>query len=48
MFMLVGGMGLVGGYWLPLKVRLFHRVEILADSLVHAWVLVLLLTKKQE
>lgn len=48
MFVLVGGMGLVGGYWLPLKVRLFHGVEILADSLVYAWVLVLLLVRKQE
>ncbi len=48
MFVLVGGMGLVGGYWLPLKVRLFQGVEILADSLVYAWVLVLLLVRKQE
>ena len=48
MFVLVGGMGLVGGYWLPLKVRLFHGVEIMVDSLVYAWVLVLLLVKKQE
>lgn len=48
MFVLVGGMGLVGGYWLPLNVRLFHGAEILADSLVYAWILVLLLMKKQE
>jgi hypothetical protein len=48
MFVLVGGMGLVGGYWLPLNVRLFHGVEILADSLVYAWILVLLLVQKQE
>jgi hypothetical protein len=48
MFVMVGGMGLVGGYWLPLKVRLFHGVEILADSLVYAWVVVLLLMKQRE
>jgi hypothetical protein len=43
LFVLVGGMGLVGGYWLPASVRLFHGLEILADSLVHSWVLVFLL-----
>jgi hypothetical protein len=43
MFVLVGGLGLIGGYWLPLSVRLFHGVEILADSMVYAWVLVTLL-----
>jgi hypothetical protein len=48
LFVLVGGMGLIGGYWLPLNVRLFHGLEILADSLVYAWVLVLLLVKKQQ
>jgi hypothetical protein len=48
LFLLVGGLGLVGGYWLPLEVRLFHGVEILADSLVYAWVLVLLVVKKRQ
>jgi len=47
MFVLVGAMGLVVGYWLPLKIRLFHGFEILADSLVYAWVLVLLLVKRR-
>ena len=46
LFVLVGGMGLIGGYWLPLDVRLFHGVEILADSIVYAWVLVVLLVKR--
>jgi hypothetical protein len=46
LFVLVGGMGLIGGYWLPLHVRLFHGVEILADSIVYAWVLVVLLVKR--
>jgi hypothetical protein len=48
MFVLVGGMGLAEGYWMPLGLRLFHGLEILADSLVYAWVLVLLLVKKRE
>jgi len=46
MFVLVGGMGLIGGYWLPLSIRLFHGVEILADSMVYAWVLVILLVSR--
>ena len=33
-------------YWLPLNLRLIHGLEILADSLVYAWVLVALLAKK--
>ncbi|HEM61181.1 MAG TPA: hypothetical protein ENO24_02730 [Chloroflexi bacterium] len=47
LFVTVGGMGLIGGYWLPLSVRLFHGVEILADSLVYAWVLALLLVTRR-
>jgi hypothetical protein len=46
MFVLVGGMGLIGGYWLLLNVRVIHGVEILADSMVYAWVLVMLLVKR--
>ena len=45
MFVLVGGMGLIGGYWLPISVRLPHGLEILADSMVYTWVLVVLLVK---
>jgi len=46
MFVLVGGLGLMLAYWLPLSLRLIHGLEILADSLVYAWVLVVLLAKK--
>ena len=45
MFVLVGALGLIGGYWLPTSVRIYHGLEILADSLVYAWALVLLLVK---
>ncbi|HUS70020.1 MAG TPA: hypothetical protein VM075_04495 [Anaerolineae bacterium] len=48
LFVLVGGMGLIGGYWMPVSIRLFHGLEILADSMVHAWVLVLLLVKAPQ
>jgi hypothetical protein len=40
---LVGALGLLEGYWLPLSVRVFHGLEILADSMVYSWVLVVLL-----
>jgi hypothetical protein len=46
MFVLVGGIGLLEGYWLPLSVRIFHGAEILADSLVYACLLVILLAGK--
>jgi hypothetical protein len=48
MFVLVGAMGLIGGYWLPLDVRVYHGLEILADSFVYACVLVLLLWISRE
>jgi hypothetical protein len=37
---------LLGGYWLPLSVRVFHGLEILADSMAYAWVLVMLLVSR--
>jgi len=46
MFVLVGALGLMLAYWLPLSLRLIHGLEILTDSLVYAWVLVVLLAKK--
>jgi hypothetical protein len=46
MFVLVGALGLLGGYWLPLSVRVFHGLEILADSMVYAWLLVMLLVSR--
>ena len=48
LFALVGGMGLIGGYWMPVSIRLFHGLEILADSMVHAWALVILLVKAPQ
>jgi hypothetical protein len=48
MFVLVGGIGLLEGYWLPLSVRIIHGVEILADSLIYAWFLVILLARKPQ
>ena len=48
MFVLVGGMGLIGGYWLPLDVRVYHGLEILADSMAYAWVIVILLWPSRE
>jgi hypothetical protein len=46
LFVLVGALGLIGGYWMPTSVRLYHSLEILADSLVYAWVLVILLVTR--
>jgi hypothetical protein len=43
LFVLVGAVGLIGGYWMPVSMRLFHGFEILADSLVYSWVIVILL-----
>jgi hypothetical protein len=43
LFVLVGAVGLIGGYWMPVNMRLFHGLEILADSLVYSWVIVILL-----
>lgn len=45
LFMLVGLVPLLAGYWLPLIVRVTHSLEILADEFVYAWVLVKLLQK---
>lgn len=43
LFLLVGGLNLLGAYWLPVALRLPHGLEILADSFVHAAALVFLL-----
>lgn len=43
LFVVVGALGLIGGYWMPVSIRLFHGLEILADSLVYSWVIVILL-----
>jgi hypothetical protein len=48
LYVLVGLSGLVQAYWLPLTLRAPHALEILADSLVHAWVLVALLGRREQ
>ena len=48
MFVLVGALLLIPAYWLPLTLRVPHSLEILADSMVYALVLVVLLTKPRE
>jgi hypothetical protein len=45
LFVLVGFLWMLAGYWLPTFVRIPHSLEILADSFVYAAVLVLLLVK---
>jgi hypothetical protein len=45
LFVLVGAVGLIGGYWMPVSMRFLHGLEILADSLVYSWILAILLVK---
>lgn len=47
-FVMVGAVGLIGAHWLPAAMRSVHAVEILADSMVYAWVLVRLLIPKSR
>ena len=42
LFLLVGGLSMMQAYWLPAQLRLIHSLEILADELVYAGVLVVL------
>ena len=41
LFLLVGGLSMLQAYWLPAELRLIHSLEILADELVYAGILVL-------
>lgn len=45
-FVMVGAVGLICAHWLPPAMRAVHAVEILADSVVYAWVLVALLAPR--
>ena len=47
---MVGVAGMFESTWMPLRMKLVHGPEIIADSFVHAWVLVALLLprKRQE
>lgn len=40
---MVGVAGMFESTWMPLHMKLVHGIEIIADSLLHAWVLVALL-----
>jgi len=46
MFMLVGLLYMLVADYMPLAIRIPHTLEILADSFVHAGLLVWLLTKR--
>jgi hypothetical protein len=48
LFIFVGGAPMVVAYWYPSTIRIVHSLEILADSLVHAGALVLLLVKPER
>jgi hypothetical protein len=43
LFLLVGGLSMLQAYWLPLVLRVTHSLEILADEMVYAGALTLLL-----
>jgi hypothetical protein len=46
---IVGVAGMFESTWMPLRMKLVHGPEIIADSFVHAWVLVaLLLSRKRQ
>jgi hypothetical protein len=45
LFVLVGFLYMLGAYYMPLNIRIPHTLEILADSLTYAGVLVVLLAK---
>lgn len=45
LFVLTAFMAVITSYWFPWQMRLFHGLELLADGLVYAAALVLLLTK---
>ncbi len=45
LFVLVGFLYMLAAYYMPMDIRLLHTLEILADSFVHAGLLVILLAK---
>ncbi len=45
LFMLVGGLNMLGAYWLPPVLRVLHSLEMFADEVVYAGALVVLLVK---
>lgn len=47
-YMLVGLFGMIQSYWLAPMLQILHNTEILADSMVYALALVLLLVRRDE
>lgn len=47
-FVLTAFMAVITAYWFPWQMRLFHGLELLADGLVYAGVLVLLFGREQR
>jgi len=45
---MVGVAGMFESTWMPKHLKIVHSLEIIADSLVHAWVLVALLVRKPK
>jgi hypothetical protein len=45
---MVGVAGMFENTYSPTQMKIVHSIEIVADSLVHAWVLVALLVPKQK
>ena len=43
LFVVLGLYGMIQAYWMPWDMRGIHAVEILLDSLVYGWLLVILL-----
>ena len=48
LFLLVGGLSLLQAIWYPPIIRIAHGLEILADSFVHAGIVVYLLVQKKQ
>jgi hypothetical protein len=47
LFIVLGLYGMIQAYWLPWDMRGIHAIEILLDSLVYGWLLVILLVPSQ-
>jgi hypothetical protein len=47
LFLLVGGLNMLQAYWMPASLRIIHSLEILADEMIYAGVLVLLLENNE-
>jgi hypothetical protein len=48
LFILVGGLGMLSAYWLASVLRVTHTLEIFADEIVYAGLLMLLLSRHKQ